>query len=111
MKLYLKNDIHGAKAKWEDVSKMNSNYELAYVGIGKSLLRNGDYQEAMVNFELGHNAEYYSDAFKLYRNDLIKENFGILMTGIVVLCVAGVALTVTKKIYKKNLERSQREEA
>lgn len=109
--LYLKNDIHGAKAKWEDVSKMNSNYELAYVGIGKSLLRNGDYQEAMVNFELGHNAEYYSDAFKLYRNDLIKDNFGILMTGIVVLCVAGVALTVTKKIYKKNLERSQREEA
>jgi hypothetical protein len=109
--LYLNNDIHGAKAKWEEVSKMNSNYELAYVGIGKSLLRNGDYNEAMKNFELGHNAEYYSDAFKLYRNDLLKENFGILMTGIVIVTVAGVALVVTNKIYQKNLARSKREEA
>lgn len=109
--LYLNNDIHGAKAKWEEVAKMNSNYELAYVGIGKSLLRNGKYQEAMRYFELGHNAEYYSDAFKQYRNDLLKENFGILMTGIVIIVVAGVALTVTKKIYAKNLARSKREEA
>lgn len=109
--LYLNNDIHGAKEKWEEVAKMNSNYELAYVGIGKSLLRNGEYQEAMRYFELGHNAEYYSDAFKQYRNDLLKENFGILMTGIVVIVVAGVALTVTKKIYAKNLARSKREEA
>ncbi len=109
--LYLNNDIHGAKAKWEEVSKMNSNYELAYVGIGKSLLRNGDYNEAMINFELGHNAEYYSDAFKLYRNDLLKDNFGILMTGIVIVTVAGVALVVTNKIYQRNLARSKREEA
>ena len=99
------------KVKWEEVAKMNSNYELAYVGIGKSLLRNGEYQEAMRYFELGHNAEYYSDAFKQYRNDLLKENFGILMTGIVVIVVAGVALTVTNKIYQKNLARSKREEA
>mgnify|MGYP003305918832 CR=1 FL=1 len=109
--LYLNNDIHGAKAKWEEVSKMNSNYELAYVGIGKSLLRNGQYEEAMKNFELGHNATYYSDAFKQYRNDLLKENFGILMTGIVLVSAAGVALIVTKKIYEKNLARSKREEA
>ena len=33
------------------------------------------------------------------------------MTGIVVIVVAGVALTVTKKIYAKNLARSKREEA
>ena len=109
--LYLNNDIHGAKVKWEEVAKMNSNYELAYVGIGKSLLRNGQYEESMKYFELGHNAEYYSDAFKQYRNDLLKDNFGILMTGIVVIVVAGIALTVTKKIYAKNLARSKREEA
>lgn len=109
--LYLNNDIHGAKEKWEEVAKMNSNYELAYVGIGKSLLRDGKYEEAMRYFELGHNAEYYSDAFKQYRNDLLKDNFGILMTGIVVIVVAGVALTVSKKIYQKNLARSKREEA
>ena len=41
----------------------------------------------------------------------LKENFGILMTGIVVIVAAGVALTVTKKIYQKNLARSKREEA
>lgn len=109
--LYLNNDIHGAKEKWEEVAKMNSNYELAYVGIGKSLLRNGQYEEAMRYFELGHNAEYYSDAFKQYRNDLLKENFGIMMTGIVIIVVAGAALMVTNKIYKKNLARSKREEA
>ena len=31
---------------------MNTNYELAYLGIGKALNRRGQYQEAMKYFEL-----------------------------------------------------------
>ena len=36
-RLYLSNDIEESQVTWEKVVKMNSNYELGYVGIGKSI--------------------------------------------------------------------------
>ena len=120
-RLYLNNDIEEAQVTWEKVVKMNSNYELGYVGIGKSILRAANietdkvkqlakYKEAMRMFKLGHNAVYYSDAFKQYRNITLKDNFALIMTGFVVIVVAGVALKFLNKNYQKNLRRKERGE-
>lgn len=120
-RLYLNNDIEEAQVAWEKVVKMNSNYELGYVGIGKSILRSANietdkakqlakYKEAMRMFKLGHNAVYYSDAFKQYRNITLKDNFALIMTGFVVIVVAGVALKFLNKNYQKNLRRKERGE-
>ena len=117
--LYLNNQIEEAEETWLEVVKMNSNYELGYVGIGKSLLRKaGDYastedqlrvyKEAMDYFELGHNALYYSDAYKQYRNILLKENFSLMMTGAAIIVVGAVVLTLVKKNYLRNLEASKK---
>jgi tetratricopeptide (TPR) repeat protein len=89
-----------AALKWKEVIKMNSNYEIAYNGIGKLLLRQGQYKEAMEYFELGHDQYYYSKAFKEYRNDIIKANFGYILGGIVLIAGGLITLRV-RKIYRK----------
>lgn len=86
--LYNQGLVIEAESIWRDVLKMNSNYELAYVGIGKSLLRQEKYQEAMENFKMGNNKTYYSKAFQGYRDEFLEENFSIIMTSLVVIVVA-----------------------
>ena len=118
--LYLNNKIDQAKLVWEDVVKMNSNYELGYIGIGKSILRDANsendkdlqlakYKEAMEMFELGHDKKYYSDAYKQYRNILIKDNFSIMMTGFVLVLAFTVTLKVFKAKQKKDLLKAEKE--
>jgi len=58
-----------AKILWEEVLALNSNYFLAYNGIGKSQLREGDYQSAIKNLKLGNDNYNYSKAFENARNE------------------------------------------
>lgn len=95
---YLKNDILGAEEYWREVIKMNSNYELGYIGIGKSLLRNGEYYEAMQYFKLGHNSKYYSKAFQLYRDQFLKDNFDYIMSGLLIVVILFGGLMYFRKL-------------
>lgn len=72
---------------WADVLDLNTNYEIAYNGIGKYLLREGNYREAMSYFRLGHDTFYFSKAFKAYRNQIIKDNF--IWGSLVLVAIAG----------------------
>jgi tetratricopeptide (TPR) repeat protein len=85
---------------WRDVLTLNTNYEMAYNGLGKFYLRSGQYVEAMRNFELGHDYYYYSKAYRGYRNEWIKSNFGYIFASFVVISVTLITLKV-KKTYKK----------
>lgn len=85
---------------WEEVIQINSNYEIAYNGIGKLLLRQGEFKESMEYFELGHDQYYYSRAYKEYRNEILKDNFGWIMGG-VILSVGLFATYRIRKVYKK----------
>ncbi len=101
--------VKGAESYWREVIRMNTNYELAYLGIGKALNRRGEYKEAMKYFELAHNAIYYSKAFNSYRDAVLNENFNLLMA-VAMLAVAGYAiLKVTTYINKKNKEQAAKE--
>ena len=89
------NDVNtGIKAEelaatdyWQQVIKLNANYEYAYVGIGHKYLNNGEYKTAMEYFELGKNKIYYSKAFKQYRDGIIKEWFAPVAITLVVIIV------------------------
>lgn len=102
-RLYLNNRIIEAEDVWREVVKMNSNYELGYVGIGKSLLRLERFEEAMEYFKLGHNATYYSKAYQQYRDIVLKDNFNIIMTGIVITALGLGILAFLKFQNKKKL--------
>ncbi|MGG3280131.1 YIP1 family protein [Paenibacillus solani] len=88
-----------AVKKWRDALNLNSNLELAYLGIGKAELRQGNNAEAMANFELGMHREYYSRAFERYRKDFMWENFGLIVTAIIgaVLAITAVRFFIKRR--------------
>ncbi|SDW56341.1 YIP1 family protein [Paenibacillus sp. CF384] len=71
--------VEQSTTAWKQVLKLNSNFEVAYIGIGKSLLKQGDNKEAMTYFELGNNRENYSEAFKRYRKEIVMDRFGTIV--------------------------------
>ncbi len=79
-------------ATWEKVLEYNGNYELAYIGLGKSYLRQNRYKEAMDCFKLKRDRRDYSKAFKYYRKEWIEANIG-WMTAIVIIIIAAVIIT------------------
>jgi tetratricopeptide (TPR) repeat protein len=93
-------DFNRAAAVWEEVIRLNTNYEIAYNGIGKYLLREGRFREAMTYFDLGHDHYYYSKAFREYRNAIIKANFGYIILTVVVIMGGAIGLKI-RKTYRK----------
>lgn len=71
---------------WKQVMALNGNYDLAYIGIGRTLLRQEKYHEAMEYFEVKYDRENWSKAFKQYRKEWVEQNITIII--IVVLALA-----------------------
>lgn len=93
---------YGAEYYWNEVLKMNENYELAHLGIGKAQYRRGEYKEAMENFKLAHNANYYSKAYAEHRDAILSNNFSWIMTGVIMLVMLWIVLSYRKHLKIKN---------
>ena len=87
-------EYDASEQSWRKVMNLNGNYDLAYIGVGRSLLRQKKYKEAMEYFELKHDAENYSKAFKQYRKQWVEDN--IVLIVIVVLLLFLVPLGIGK---------------
>lgn len=87
-----------AAVYWEDVLKLNGNYELAYIGIGRSLLRQEDYKGAMEYFEVKRDSDNYSRAWKYFRKDWIENNMGYVIIVLAVLILIPSIVKLVKKI-------------
>jgi len=81
---------------WEQVLKMNGNYDLAYIGIGRAALRQGEYQKAMKYYKLKHFREGYGKAFQLYRKQWMEENLWkmLLILGIIIIVPALIKYSI-----------------
>lgn len=89
-KSYYDGDLHQSSLYWEEALKQNSNFELAYTGIGKIKYREGQYKEAMEYFQLGQSRSNYTRAFEKYRGEMIKQYLPVVFfvgTGAVILYV------------------------
>jgi len=86
---------------WENVLKMNGNYDLAYIGIGRAALRQGEYQKAMRYYKLKHFREGYGKAFQLYRKQWMEENLWkiLLILGIAIFLPLGIRYS--RKLIKE----------
>lgn len=93
-------DSEGSTKEWHEVLKYNSNSEMAYVGLGKTYLSEGKYEEAMECFEFGNHKKYYSKAFQYYREGLMELYFPI---AIAVIAAIIILVWIIKKArnYKK----------
>ncbi len=77
---------------WQKVMDINGNYDLAYIGIGRSLLRQKKYHEAMKYFELKYDDENYSKAYKQYRKEWVEENIVIIIVVLALLLIIPLAI-------------------
>ena len=90
---------------WEEVMATNGNYDLAYIGIGRSLLRQKRYKEAMDYFELKYDDENYSKAYKQYRKEWVEDNIVIIV--IVILALFLIPMTIGKvRSLKREIDTS-----
>lgn len=84
---YYDNDMESSREAWVKALNYDSNYELAYLGLGRVDMRLGDYDSAMNYFKLANNKDYYSKAFENVRKQFFETHFVIIMTIFIVVMV------------------------
>ena len=91
-------DYEESGASWQAVMDMNGNYDLAYIGIGRSLLRQERYRDAMDYFRLKLDDDNYSKAFKQYRKEWVEDHIVIIFAGVFLILCVPLAIGKIKEI-------------
>lgn len=102
--LYNLGEYEAAVEPWNEVLQYNSNYELAYSGLGKAELEKENYKLAMEYFKLAEDTNGYEDAFKEYREIVLKENFIYIFIVIVGAIIVYFVVSTVKKMKKKKAQ-------
>lgn len=99
---YNRGQFELAIEPWQEVLNINSGYQTAYLGIGKSLYFSGDYEQASEYFTLADNKAWNSKAFKEIRALWLHENFIYFIIGAIAICVLLIVLNTRRlPFYKK----------
>ncbi|RXZ84033.1 hypothetical protein EBB07_02725 [Paenibacillaceae bacterium] len=86
--LFVDGRYQEAKEPWRQVLELNSNYDLAYSGIGKALEKEERWKEAMAYHKMSRVQYNYSQALKEYRKEWLRDNFQLVFVGLIVLFLA-----------------------
>ena len=102
IKMTNNGDYSESREGWEEVLKLDRNLQLAYVGLARAYLADGEYELAMDSALEGYDRETYSLAFEYYRNIWIADNFTWLFLVIIFAIAALIAAAVV--ISKKQIK-------
>lgn len=84
------------------ILQRNNNYDSAYIGIGESLYRNGDYLAAMQYFRYAYDNENFYETYGLYRKEWVEKNVWVIPVVILlVILIINRFLKFVKKYNKK----------
>ena len=87
---------------WEEILKLNNNFDLAYIGIGKAYYSQEEYQKSMEYLAAAYETERYAKAFGEVRSDIIGRFLPLVIIGIIALVVLLLKfLGYAKKLNKK----------
>ncbi len=95
---YLRGEYDESADLWRDVLRMNANYPLAFRGIGRAILRQNRYEEAMDYFELAHDVDNYGRAYKLYRKEWVEKNVWWMMLILAAVLIIPLAIGRVRKM-------------
>jgi len=103
----LDNDSQQTVMYWNEVKKNNNNFDLAYREIGKALIKDEKYDEAMTHLKYANNKSDYSTAFKFYRAQRM-EKWAILVPIALILIFWLIAKALSKaKKYNSTHTRTE----
>lgn len=86
--LHRKAFFDEAEKLWQEVLAINSNYDRAYLGLGKVAEASGDYAKAMEYYKISNNRQHYSSAFKEQRSEVLRNLFYWIVLGVVAIAIA-----------------------
>ena len=87
---------------WKEILMRNSNYDAAYIGIGDSLFRNGEFEESLTYYKAAYDTENYSIAYKEMRKQWMSKFFLLIPVVIVaVVLLISKFLKYAAKVNKK----------
>ena len=100
-----------AKKDWERILQSNNNFDAAYIGIGKALYRDNDWEGAMKYFKSAYEVENYSKAFKEYRKVWISKYIYVIPIVIIAVCIGATkffayAAKVNKEVAVSGKKRT-----
>ena len=94
---YSMGNYDAATENWYRVLELNSNFDLAYTGIGNAHFMKGEYAEAMRNYRLANDRQNYSEAYRYYRKQVTEKYFGFFMAAVVILIIYVLFFATSKK--------------
>ncbi len=100
---------------YRNILQRNSNFDAAYIGIGKAFYRQGKYAESMKMFASAYETDNYSNAFKNQRQQWANKYFIVIPIVVVVLLFAivkffGYANKVNKSVTTSSGKRTFKQE-
>ena len=98
---YDRGDYSGSAETWQRVLQMNANYTPVFIGIGRSLLRQEKYEEAMDCFETAHDKENYGRAFRFFRKEWVEDNIGWIVVLFILILITPIAIKIRGRIKKE----------
>ena len=98
---YQNADYDKSAEYWNDVLRLNGNYDLAYIGVGRALLRQEKYAEAMDYFKAKRDRRNYSKAFEQYRKEQIEDHIGDLVKALIVVLIGVWLIKKVRKIQRE----------
>lgn len=101
LRLYKIGSYDESAEVWKRILQYNGNLELAYIGIGRALLRTDNYEEAMRYFENAHDSENYSKAYQHYREQVVEKYIIYFVVAIALLIIIPKVVRKVRKLRKE----------
>ncbi len=76
-----------AVSDWETILQYNNNFDTAYIGIGQSYFRSGNWSKAMEYFSFAADTDNFNNAFKMWRQEWISKYALVIPVVIIVFFV------------------------
>ena len=107
---YLRGQYDTSADTWREVMKLNANYDPAFIGIGRALLREEKYADAMRYFKMAHDRENYGRAYRYYRKESAEKSIGWIVAVLAALLIVPLVVSGVKKM-RMEVEADERRKA
>jgi tetratricopeptide (TPR) repeat protein len=100
---FQKGKYDAAFTQWEEIVRMNADYPLARRQLGALYYKQEKSREAMGQYLVADDMAGYSEAYSLYRHNVFKKQFGLIVLSAVAILAALIAGIYYLKKYSDRL--------